>query len=163
MSQAYQQIPLDQESRKYVVINTHRGLFQYNRLPFGVSSAPGIFQRVMESVLAGLPGVIVYLDGILITGSSGEEHLATLEKVLQHLKEAGLRLKRKKCVFMAASVTYLGHRIDAQGLHPILEKVKAIQEAPTPRNVSELKSYLGLLIPSSYQTYHQYWLHSICC
>ena len=145
MSQAYQQLPLEESSKKYTVVNTHRGLFQYNRLPFGISSAPGIFQRVMESLLSGIPGVVVYLDDILVTGPTEEEHLATLDKVLQRLSEAGLRLRKEKCVFLAPSVVYLGHRLDAQGLHPVAEKVKALQEAPSPKSVSELKSYLGLL------------------
>ena len=86
ISQAYQQVLLEEESKKYVVVNTHRGLLHYNKLPFGISSAPGIFQRVMECLLRGIPGVIVYLDDILITGSSIEEHLATLEKVFQTLE-----------------------------------------------------------------------------
>ena len=145
MSQAYQQILLEEDSKKYVVINTHRGLFRYNRLPFGVSSAPGIFQRVMECLLKGIPGVIVYLDDILVTGPSDEQHLATLDKVFQKLKDAGLKLKQNKCVFLADSVTYLGHRIDLHGLHPVEEKVKALQEVPVPKNVTELKSFLGML------------------
>ena len=145
MSQAYQQLLLDDESKKYSVINTHRGLFRYNRLPFGIASAPGIFQRVMESLLSGIPGVIVYIDDILITGKTEADHLAALEEVLKRLENAGLRLKRDKCVFLAPSVIYLGHRIDAQGIRPVAEKVKAIQDAPHPRNVTELKSYLGLL------------------
>ena len=155
MSQAYQQLVLDEESREYVVINTHRGPFRYNRLPFGVSSAPGIFQRVMESVLKGIPRVVVYLDDILITAPTEEEHVATLAVVLARLKEAGLRLKRDKCVFLAPSVTYLGHVIDSQGLHPIQEKVQAIREAPPPNNVAELKSYLGLL------TYYSKFLRNL--
>ena len=145
MSQAYQQIVLDKDSRKFVVVNTHRGLFQYNRLPFGVSSAPGIFQRVMESLLEGIPGVVVYIDDILVTGCSDKEHMENLERTLHRLSEAGLRLKKEKCVFLAKSVQYLGYVIDAEGLHPMPEKVKAVQEAPNPTNVTELKSYLGLL------------------
>ena len=65
LSQAYQQLPLHPDSRKYVVINTHKGLFQYTRLPYGISSAPGIFQKEMDNLLAGIPGVAVYLDDIL--------------------------------------------------------------------------------------------------
>ena len=76
-----------------VVINTHKGLFRYNRLPFGVSSAPAVFQRVMESVLQGIPNVVVYFDDILVAGKSTAEHLSMLEKVLSRLQEAGLRLK----------------------------------------------------------------------
>ena len=89
--------------------------------------------------------MVVYLDHILVTGPTEENHLATLEEVLKRLQTAGLRLRKDKCVFMAPSVAYLGHRIDAQGLHPLPDKVRAIQEAPRPRNVSKLKSYLGLL------------------
>ena len=145
LSHAYQQVPLDEESRKYVVINTHKGLFRYTRLPFGIASAPGIFQRVIESVLQGIEGVIVYLDDILITGSTEEEHLHTLEEVLSRLEQAGLRARRSKCVFMRPSVIYLGHRIDAEGLHPLDDRVRAIWDAPLPTSVSELKSFLGML------------------
>ena len=90
MSQAYQQIKLDEESKPYVVINTHKGLFRYNQLPFGVSAAPAIFQRVMESLLQGIDGVVVYLDDILVMGRTDVEHLATLEKVLDRMEQAGL-------------------------------------------------------------------------
>ena len=129
------QIMLDDDSKKYVVINTHRGLFCYNRLPFGISSAPGIFQCVMECLLREIPGVAVYLDNILITASSHVEHLKTLDRVFQTLKDAGLKLKRNKCVFLTEFVTYLGHRIDTQALHPVEEKIKALLEIPAPTNV----------------------------
>ena len=145
LSQAYLQLPLDEESKKYVVINTQKGLFQYSRLPYGVSSAPGIFQRYMEGLLHGVPNVVVYLDDILITGKDEAEHMSVLSQVLDRLDQAGLRAQLSKCKFMAESVVFLGHRIDEQGIHPVREKVRAIQEAPMPRNVSELKSYLGLL------------------
>ena len=89
--------------------------------------------------------MIIYIDDILVTGPTDEEHLASLEEVLDRIESAGLRLKRRKCLFMAKSVVFLGYQIDAQGLHPVAEKVRAVQEARDPRNVSELKSYLGLL------------------
>ena len=80
-----------------------------------------------------------------MTGSSTEEHLTTLEKVLQVLEGANLRLNKSKCLFFQKSVEYLGHRIDEQGLHPTDEKVIAIREAPKPRNVSELRAFLGII------------------
>ena len=145
LSQAYQQLPLHPDSRKYVVINTHKGLFQYTRLPYGISSAPGIFQKEMDNLLTGIPGVAVYLDDILVTGVTEQEHLKSLEEVLRRLGQSGLRVKKKKCLFMVPSVSYLGHKIDADRLHPLPDKLQAVKAAPTPRNVSELKSYLGLL------------------
>ena len=145
MNQAYQQLLLDEPSRKLVVINTPKGLFEYNRLLFGIASAPGIFQRVIDSLLQGIPGVVAYFDDILVTGASDTEHLESLKEVLKRLSEAGLRLNRKTCQFLAPEVTYLGYRIDSEGLHPMDDKLRAVQAASVPRNVTELKSYLGLL------------------
>uniref|UniRef100_A0A1A7YSF0 Gypsy retrotransposon integrase-like protein 1 n=2 Tax=Iconisemion striatum TaxID=60296 RepID=A0A1A7YSF0_9TELE len=145
MSHAYQQILMEENSKKYLTVNTHRGLFTYNRLPFGVASAPAIFQRTMESLLKGIPMVAVYLDDVLVSGVDAADHIKNLDEVLTRLNEAGLRLKRNKCVFMRDEVEYLGYRVDAQGLHPMDKKVKAIHEAPAPKNVTELKSFLGLL------------------
>ena len=145
LSQAYQQLELDEESKQYTVINTHKGLFRYHRLPFGVSSAPGIFQRVMESLLSDIPGTIVYLDDILVSGSSKEDHLQKLQKVLEKLQSAGLSLKKEKCMFLVNSVSYLGHRIDAKGLHPLPGKLEAIVKAPAPKSITELKAFIGLM------------------
>ena len=135
LSQAYHQICLDVESKPYVPINTHKGLFQYNQQPYGVSSAPGIFQRMMDTLLQGMEHVVAYLDDILITGTSDEAHLTTLGEVLCCLESDGLRLQNNKCVFMAPEVTYLGHKVDAEGLYPVAEKVETIQEAPAPKTV----------------------------
>ena len=145
MSQAYLQIEIEEDSKDLLTINTHRGLFRYNRLPFGVSSAPGIFQRAMESLLYDIPSVVVYLDDILVTGKTDEEHLVNLEKVLQRMETHGLRLNKNKCTFMAPEVVYLGHKIDENGLHPTEDKVRTVRDAPQPTNVSELRTYLGLL------------------
>ena len=90
LSRAYHQLPLDEESKQYVVINTQKGLFRYKRLPYGVSSAPAIFQRTMENLLSDIPGVVVYIDDILVTGPTTEAHLKSLEEVLRRLEKAGL-------------------------------------------------------------------------
>ena len=145
MSQAYAQLCLDDASKKYTVINTHRGLFEYNRLSFGISSAPGIFQRAMEELLRGIPGVFCYLDDILITASSIEQHNKIIKLVLSKLQDAGLKLKLAKCHIGVPSVSYLGHVIDKEGVHPTEEKLKAIVEAPAPTNITQLRAYLGLL------------------
>ena len=112
-----------------------------------MSSTPGIFQRLMENVLQGILNVIVYIDDILVTGADKEEHLKTLSLVLSRLEKAGFRAKKSKCQFIVPFVSYLGYLIDQVGLHPLKENVilKAVKDAPCPQNVSELKSYLGLL------------------
>jgi len=92
MSQAYQRFLLDEESKKFTTINTHKGLYQYNRLPFGVSSAPGIFQRTMENLLQGIPHVVMRVDDILVSGKDDPDHVANLESVLSRLSRAGLKL-----------------------------------------------------------------------
>ena len=145
LSHAYNQMVLDDDARHYLTINTHRGLYRYTRLPFGVASAPSVFQKAMDQILQGLDGVLCYLDDILVSGKTEGEHLENLEKVLQRLQEHGLRVKRAKCSFMKTSVRYLGHCIDADGIHATDEKIEAIVNAPTPRNVTELRSFLGLL------------------
>ena len=145
LSHAYNQLVVDEDSRDYLTINTHRGLYRYTRLPFGVASAPAIFQKTMDQILRGIDGVICYLDDILITGSTEEEHLERLRQVLKRLEEHGIRVKRSKCFFLRPSVQYLRHLVDADGLHATDDKLKAITEARAPKNLPELRSFLGLL------------------
>ena len=145
LSHAYLQMMLHDESKKYMVINTHKGLYQYSRMPFGISSAPAIFQRAMDNILQGLPNVLCYLDDILITGATDQEHIHNVEEVLKRLQDHGIKLQNSKCTFLAKSVEYLGHVIDDKGLHTSSKKVAAVQEAPLPRNQQQLRSLLGLL------------------
>ena len=142
---AYNQLLLDEESRKYVTINTHKGLYQFSRLPFGIASAPTIFQRTMDSILQGIEGVTCYIEDIIVTGKTTDEHLEHLEEVLQRLLNHSVRAKRTKCRFLQSSVTFLGHRVDADGIHTTEDKLQAIVQAPAPKNIQELRSSLGLI------------------
>ena len=87
LAQAYLQMEVEPESRKFLTISTPRGLFQYNRLVFGVTSAPAIFQRAIENILRDIPNVLVYQDDILVTGRTRGEHKASLDCVLSGLQE----------------------------------------------------------------------------
>lgn len=145
LNQAYLQMCVDEQSRELLTINTHKGLFRYCRLPFGITSAPALFQRAMDQILSGLPGVQCYLDDILCTGANDEEHLHNLDATLQRLQEYGLRVRKEKCEFLKPSVEYLGHVINEKGLHTAPSKIAAIVDAPPPENVNQLRSFLGLL------------------
>ena len=143
MSQAYAQLRIDDRSKQYTTINTHRGLFQYNRLPFGVSSAPGIFQRTMEGVLGDLSGVLCYLDDILMWGSTEQEHDERVTAVLSRLQDKGLKLQASKCAFRMSEMSYLGYIISNTGIKTDPSKVQAINDAPSPTSVKQLQAFLG--------------------
>ena len=125
---------LDKESSKYVTINTHKGLYQYMRVPFGIASAPALFQHAMDTILQGIPNTVCHLGDILVTGNFAEIHLKSLTEVLQRLRQHGLRVRPSKCAFMQESVEYLGHKIDLRGVHTTTSKVDTIQEEPVPHN-----------------------------
>ena len=144
LSAAYQQLELTQDAKQYLVINTSKGLYQYNRLSFGVSTAPSVFQKTMDQVLQGLEGVVCYLDDILIS-STKEKHVDRVAMVLERLRKFGIKAKRAKCSFMVPSVTYLGHDISSQGVKPTTEKVKAINDLKAPSDLQELRVLLGLV------------------
>lgn len=91
LSQAYLQMHVDEQSRKILTVTTHKGQFRYCRLPFGITSAPAIFQRAMDQILSGLKGDQCYLDDVLVTGSNDEEHLQILDATLQSLRDYGLK------------------------------------------------------------------------
>ncbi len=144
LSQAYFQLALDEDSQKLVTINTIQGLYQYTRLPFGVASAPAKFQQVMDNLLSDLPGVRVYLDDILVFGSSLEEMWKNVCAALHRLQSSNVRLQLSKCQFAVTKLPFLGHVIGKDGLATDPEKIKAIQQARRPTSVSELRSFLGL-------------------
>jgi hypothetical protein len=144
LSAAYQQVELTEESKAYLTINTHKGLYRLNRLSFGVSTAPNVFQRIMDQLLQDIPNVVCYLDDILIATSKAD-HLKTVEAVLKRLQQYNVKVKKEKCSFLKESVQYLGHIVSKEGLKPTSEKIKALQEMKAPSDVRELRVLLGLV------------------
>ena len=141
----YWQIPMSPQSRPKTAFITHHGLFEFNVMPFGLCNAPATFQRAMQVILAGLEEICgVYLDDIIVFSNSVEEHFQNLDQVFNRLTEAGLKLKPQKCKFMSREVPYLGHMISTDGVSPDKRKTEAIERFPVPKNVKELRSFLGL-------------------
>ena len=103
---------MDEESKQYVTINTHLGLYRYTRLPFGVAASPAIFQKTMDVVLNGLQGVGGILDDLIFTGKNDEEHLQNLDSTLKRLQSMGIQLKKSKCVLLEPSVEYFAFVVD---------------------------------------------------
>ncbi|XP_043229848.1 uncharacterized protein K02A2.6-like isoform X5 [Amphibalanus amphitrite] len=145
LKEAYLQLELDEQSRKFTTVSTHKGLFQATRLVFGIKSAVAVFQREMENLLAGIPHTAIYLDDICVTGRTPAEHLANVREVLRRLAAAGLKINAEKTVWVADEVQYLGHRITAAGIRPSAEKVRAVSEAREPASLQELRAFLGLV------------------
>lgn len=144
-SDAYLQIELDDEAKKLVVVSTHKGLYRYNRLPFGVSSAPGIFQKTMDTMLQGIEGVHAYIDDIIIVGRTKEEHRVRLKSVLNRIKDFGFHVRRDKCSFEKSKIVYLGFIIDKDGIRADPKKIAAITDMPVPQDVKSLKAFLGMV------------------
>lgn len=126
-------------------INTHLGLFRFNRLTYGISSAPAIIQKTLDCILKDCKNTQCYLDDVLITGSSFNDCVRNTEMVLRKLSESNVRLNLHKSKFFQESVKYLGHIIGPNYIKPDPEKIYAIKLAPVPKTVTELKSFMGLL------------------
>ena len=144
LASGYWQIALNDEAKEKTAFASHKGLFKFEVLPFGLSNAVPAFQRTMEIVLDGVPNCKVYLDDIIIYSRTFEEHLIHLIKVLQRLREANLKIKPQKCEFGKQEVRFLGFTINKQGIKPNEDKVEAIKNYPRPRNAKEVKRFLGM-------------------
>ncbi|EYC38278.1 hypothetical protein Y032_0727g1871 [Ancylostoma ceylanicum] len=144
-AEAYLQVEVEEESKELLTINTHKGLYRYNRLPFGVTSAPGIFQQIMDSMICGLEGVAAHLDDVIVTGRTFAEHRRNLEALFGRIHEYGFRVRMEKCNFLMPQICYLGCIIDKNGRHPDPEKIVIIRQMPVPKNVAEIRSFLGMI------------------
>ena len=138
------QIPLAKESALLTTFITPYGRFCFNRLPFGITSAPEHFQRRMSEILQDVEGAVCLMDDILVHGKTQEEHDGRLTGVLRQLQEAGLTLNEKKCEFSQSRVKFLGQIVDQSGVQPDPEKVSAILQMRTPTSVSDIRRFLGM-------------------
>ena len=142
---AYLQLEMDESSKELVTINTPKGLYQYQRLPFGVKSAPGIFQETMDNLTSGLKGCAAYLDDVIVTGTTLEEHNMNVFELFKRISDFGFRVKMDKCSFAKKEIKFLGHIISKEGRKPDPEKITAIVEMPPPKDRKQLKSFLGMV------------------
>ncbi|XP_054272632.1 uncharacterized protein K02A2.6-like [Macrosteles quadrilineatus] len=145
LQSAYLQMPVAESSQELLTLTTHKGLFRLRRLPFGLSSAPALFQAAMDKILSGLSGMVAYLDDVIVGGSSRQEAYSRLELVLQRLSDYGVKVNESKCNFLQSQVEYLGYRLSAEGISPQVGILDAIRNAPEPTNKDELRAYIGLI------------------
>ena len=144
LKSAFHQILLGKESRPYTAFRTSLGAFQMTRMAFGLPNAPSSMSALISMVVNGLPGVVAYLDDILVGGSDIEDCRNNLEAVFQRLAEKGLTIAPEKCVFFKESVIYLGHVLSSQGIKQDPEKVSAIHGCATPKTLKDLRAFMGL-------------------
>ena len=141
----YHQVELHPESRALTTFSTHKGLERYKRLIFGLSSAPQMYQYVIQQTLQGIPGARNISDDIIVFGSDQERHDKNLDQTLSRLESKGLTLNREKCIFSVPELVFFGFKISANGISPDDKKVEAVRNARPPTTAAEVRSFLGLV------------------
>ena len=146
LASGYYQVAMAEEDRAKTAFTCPFGLFEYERMPFGLCNAPATFQRLMQSVMHDhiLRLLLVYLDDLLVYSSSFQQHIDNLRVVFQRLREIGVKLNPSKCKLIQASVNFLGHTVSAEGIGTASDKLDAIQGWKPPTTVREVRSFLGL-------------------
>lgn len=145
LQQAYLQMEVHPEDRKYLTLSTPKGLYRSTRLMYGVASAPAIWQREIENILKDIPGVSVFLDDIKITGPDDDTHFQRLEEVFSRLAKYNIRINYEKCQFFTKQIEYCGYILDKYGVHKCKNKMDAIQNAKVPSNKTEVRAFVGLV------------------
>ena len=142
----YWQIPCPPDERPKLAFICHKGLFQFTRMPFGVSNAPSVFQRTMDEVLSGLKWVIclVYLDDVIVFSKTFEQHLFDLRTVFERFRTHQFRFKLSKCSFAQKEVDYLGHTVSAGYVKLRKRNITKIKRLLPPRTIKEIQTFLGL-------------------
>ena len=147
MNAGYWQIELAEEDRHKSAFITKYGLYEYCRMPSGLSGAPSTFQRAMHLVLRGLTWDIAlcYLDDVAILGACFSSHLSNVREVLERFRTYHLKLKPRKCVLFQKEITFLGRVVSGEGVAVEPSKITAVTKWPVPKNVREVESYLGFI------------------
>ena len=146
MTSGYHQIPIKEGDIPKTAFVTRQGLYEFTTMPFGLTNAPATFQRVMEVACRGLQwsSCLIYLDDVLIFGKTPAQHAQRLQLVLERIRMAGLKLKPEKCELFQTEVRFLGHIVSAEGVLPDPSNTSKIRDWPVPRNVTEVRQFLGL-------------------
>ena len=145
LNKGYHQIELDKDSRDLTAFACHRGIFRYKRLIQGASPASEICQRELELILTGLQRVRNISDDIIIGGLDNKDLLENCKRTLQRLREHNVSINKKKCEFLKTELIYMGHRLSGDGVSPDPSRIAAITALKSPNNVSELRSFLGMV------------------
>lgn len=145
LASGYWQVEMHPRDKEKTAFTTPFGLYEFNRMPFGLCNAPATFQRLMQRCLGNLvnDSLLIYLDDVIVFSPDFHSHLRHLEEVFQCLYNHGLKLQPKKCHLFQREVTYLGHVISEQGVATDPAKTAAVREWPAPQTVKQVKSFLG--------------------
>ena len=145
LASGYFQVAMEEADKPKTAFTTHKGLFQFNAMPFGVTNGPATFERLMELILRGLQWerCLVYLDDVIVFGKTFEDTLCNLRLVFERLRDANLTLKPKKCFLFQESVKFLGHIVSAKGIHCDPDKLRSVTDWPRPENITDVRSFLG--------------------
>ena len=143
---AYTQLRVNEKSHQFLGLNTIKRLYVYERLPFGIKPAASIFQSAMNKILENLENVQAYIDDVLIWHETPEKLNRVMKVVFERLKKFNVKVNLEKCQFIVQEVKYLGHVLSSEGIKPNSEKIKAILKAPIPHNVTQLKSFVGMVM-----------------
>ncbi len=143
---AYWQIPLDPESKEKTAFRTRQGLFEFNKLPFGLSNAPSTFCRAMNLVLEGMNWrtVLSFLDDICVLGKSASDHIKNLREVFERFRSFGLKLKPKKCLLFREEIEFLGRLVNSQGMALTDHSIEVIKGWAQPESAKDVQRFLGL-------------------
>lgn len=146
LSQGFHQVLIDSKDRGKTAFSTDIGHYQFRRCPFGLKNIPGFFQSLLNGVLTGLQGTqcFVYLDDVVIMAQTVQEHEQKIREIFQRFRTSRLKLNPEKCTFMKKEIMYLGHKCSAAGVKPDERLLLAVKEYPSPRNVRQTQSFLGL-------------------